>query len=213
MARGRLITLEGGEGAGKTSQAARLCAALEGRGIAVLPTREPGGSPGAEEIRRLLVNGPATRWDPLSEAMLHAAARRDHLLRTIRPALRRGLWVISDRFVDSMVVYQGSAQGANAGALAQLNALALEGFEPDLTLILDVPVEEGLRRADMRTARASRYECMDEGFHRRVREGFIAVARHAPDRCAVVDASREAEAVQRTIEKIVSERLSDAFDD
>ena len=213
MARGRLITLEGGEGAGKTSQAARLCAALEGRGIAVLPTREPGGSPGAEEIRRLLVNGPATRWDPLSEAMLHAAARRDHLLRTIRPALRRGLWVISDRFVDSMVVYQGSAQGADAGALAQLNALALEGFEPDLTLILDVSVEEGLRRADMRTARVSRYERMDKGFHRRVREGFIAVARHAPDRCAVVDASREAEAVQRTIEKIVSERLSDAFDD
>lgn len=213
MARGCLITLEGGEGAGKTSQAARLCAALEGRGIAVLPTREPGGSPGAEDIRRLLVNGPAARWDPLSEAMLHAAARRDHLLRTIRPALRRGLWVISDRFTDSMVVYQGSAQGADAGALAQLNALALEGFEPDLTLILDVPVEEGLRRADMRTARASRYERMDKGFHHRVREGFIAVARHAPDRCAVVDASREARAVQRTIEKIVSERLSVTFDD
>lgn len=213
MARGRLITLEGGEGAGKTSQAARLCAVLEGRGIAVLPTREPGGSPGAEDIRRLLVNGPAARWDPLSEAMLHAAARRDHLLRTIRPALRRGLWVISDRFIDSMVVYQGSAQGADAGALAQLNALALEGFEPDLTLILDVPVEEGLRRADMRTVRASRYERMDKGFHRRVREGFIAVARHAPDRCAVVDASREAGAVQRTIEKIVAERLFVAFDD
>lgn len=212
MARGRLITLEGGEGAGKTSQVERLCAALAGRGIEVLPTREPGGSPGAEEIRRLLVNGPATRWDPLSEAMLHAAARRDHLLRTIRPALRRGLWVVSDRFVDSMIVYQGSAQGADAGTLAQLNALALEGFEPDLTLILDIPVEEGMRRAAMRPARASRYERMDEGFHRRVREGFIAVARRAPDRCAVVDASRDAGTVQRTIKKIVAERLSVAFD-
>ena len=212
MARGRLITLEGGEGTGKTLQAERLCAALEDRGIEVLPTREPGGSPGAEEIRQLLVNGPATRWDSLSEAMLHAAARRDHLLRTIRPALRRGLWVVSDRFVDSMTVYQGSAQGADASALAQLNALTLEGFEPDLTLILDIPVEEGLRRAGMRTAHASRYERMDEEFHRRVREGFIAVARRAPGRCAIVDASRDTGTVQRAIEKIVAERLSVAFD-
>ncbi len=212
MTRGRLITLEGGEGAGKTVQAARLCAALEARGIEALSTREPGGSPGAEEIRRLLVYGPAERWDPLSEAMLHAAARRDHLLRTIGPALERGLWVVSDRFLDSMTVYQGYAQGADVAVLEHLNALALEGFEPDLTVMLDISVEDGLRRAGAR-AQSSRYERMDEGFHRRVRDGFITLARRAPGRCAVVDASQDVGTVQREIQKIVSERLSLSFDD
>ena len=110
MTRGRFITLEGGDGAGKTLQAARLSQALEAKGRGTLLTREPGGSPGAEEIRRLLVSGSVERWEPLAEAMLHAAARRDHLLQTIEPALARGLWVISDRFVDSMIVYQGVAR-------------------------------------------------------------------------------------------------------
>ena len=212
MARGRLITLEGGEGAGKSVQAARLCAALETRGVEALSTREPGGSPGAEEIRRLLVSGPVERWDPLTEAMLHAAARRDHLSRTIGPALERGLWVVSDRFLDSMIVYQGYAQGADIAVLDHLNTFALQGFKPDLTVMLDISVEDGLRRAGAR-AGSSRYERMDEGFHRRVRDGFIAVARRAPGRCAVVDASRDVETVQREIRKIVSERLSLSFDD
>ena len=123
MTRGRFITLEGGEGAGKTEQTARLCTALKARGIETLATREPGGSPGAEEIRRLLVSGPVERWEPLAEAMLHAAARRDHVLHTIEPALARGHWVVSDRFVDSMVVYQGYGQGADLTILERLSVL------------------------------------------------------------------------------------------
>ena len=213
MTRGRLITLEGCEGAGKTTQAARLSAALEECGVEALPTREPGGSPAAEEIRRLLVSGPVERWDPLTEAMLHAAARRDHLRRTIKPALARGLWVISDRFVDSMVVYQGYGQGADLAVLENLTALSLEGFEPDLTVVLDIPVAEGLRRAGARAgAQPSRYERMDAGFHERVRQGFIARARAAPARCMVVDAMADPETVGRAILEAVAQRLPVSFD-
>ena len=211
MTRGRLITLEGGEGAGKTVQAALLCAALEARGIATFSTREPGGSIGAEAIRRLLVSGPVDRWDPLTEAMLHAAARRDHLMNRIEPALARGLWVVSDRFVDSMIVYQGYGQGADLAALDRLTALTLGGFEPDLTVVLDIPAADGLRRAGIR-ARPNRYERMDEAFHERVRAGFIARARAAPERCAVVDAAASPEAVARAILAVVAARLPVTFD-
>ena len=212
MTRGRFITLEGGDGAGKTLQAARLSDALEARGIGTLVTREPGGSPGAEEIRRLLVSGPVERWEPLAEAMLHAAARRDHLLHTIEPALGRGLWVISDRFVDSMIVYQGYGQGADLAVLARLSALSLGGFEPDLTVVLDVPVAEGLRRAGAR-AGSNRYERMGTGFHERVREGFITRARAEPARFAVVDATADPETVGRAILEIVAARLPVSFDE
>ena len=206
MTRGRFITLEGGDGAGKTVQTARLCAALEARGIETLATREPGGSPGAEKIRSLLVSGPVERWEPLTEAMLHAAARRDHVLHTIEPALARGLWVISDRFVDSMIVYQGYGQGADLAVLERLSALSLGGFEPDLTVVLDVPVAEGLRRASAR-AGSNRYERMGTDFHERVREGFIARARAEPARFAVVDATADPETVGRAILEIVAARL------
>ena len=212
MMRGRLITLEGGDGAGKTVQTGRLWAALEERGIETLATREPGGSAGAEEIRRLLVNGPVERWDPLTEAMLHAAARRDHLLHTIEPALGRGLWVVSDRFVDSMVVYQGYGQGADLVVLESLTALSLGDFRPDLTVMLDIPVAEGLRRAGAR-APSSRYERMDEGFHERVRAGFIARARADATRCAVVDAAADPETVGRAILEVVAARLPVWFDE
>ena len=212
MMRGRLITLEGGDGAGKTVQTGRLCAALEERGIETLATREPGGSAGAEEIRRLLVNGPVERWEPLTEAMLHAAARRDHLLHTIEPALGRGLWVVSDRFVDSMVVYQGYGQGADLAVLERLTALSLGDFRPDLTVMLDIPVAEGLRRAGAR-APSSRYERMDEGFHERVRAGFIARARADTTRCAVVDAAAAPETVGRAILEVVAARLPVSFDE
>ena len=206
MTRGRFITLEGGEGAGKTVQTARLCAALEARGVGTLATREPGGSPGAEEIRKLLVSGPAERWDPLAEAMLHAAARRDHLQRTIEPALARGLWVVSDRFVDSMMVYQGHGQGADLAVMERLSALSLDGFTPDLTIVLDIPVAEGLRRAGARAA-SNRYERMGADFHERVREGFLARARAAPERFAVVDAAADPETVGRAIFDVVAARL------
>ena len=211
MTRGRFITLEGGEGAGKTLQTARLCAALEARGVETLSTREPGGSPGAEEIRRLLVSGPVARWEPLTEAMLHAAARRDHVRHTIEPALARGVWVVSDRFVDSMVVYQGHGQGADLAVLERLTALTLEDFAPDLTVVLDIPAAEGLRRAGTREW-PSRYERMDDAFHERVRAGFIARARAAPERCAVVDAAVDPEAVGRAILEIVAARLAVSLD-
>ena len=211
MTRGRFITLEGGDGAGKTLQAARLSDALEARGIGTLVTREPGGSPGAEEIRRLLVSGPVERWEPLAEAMLHAAARRDHVLHTIEPALERGLWVISGRFVDSMIVYQGYGQGADLAVLERLSALSLGGFEPDLTVVLDVPVAEGLRRAGAR-AESNRYERMGTDFHERVREGFITRARAEPARFAVVDATADPETVGRAILEIVAARLPVSFD-
>ena len=212
MTRGRFITLEGGEGAGKTVQAARLRYALEARGVSTVLTREPGGSPGAEEIRRLLVSGPVERWEPLAEAMLHAAARRDHVLHTIEPALERGDWVISDRFVDSMIVYQGHGQGADIEVLERLSALSLGGFAPDLTVVLDIPVAEGLRRAEAR-AGSDRYERMGTEFHERVRQGFLARARADPERFAVVDATADPETVGRAILEVVAARLPVSFDE
>ena len=212
MTRGRFITLEGGEGAGKTVQAARLRDALEACGVGTVLTREPGGSPGAEEIRRLLVSGPVERWEPLAEAMLHAAARRDHLLHTIEPALERGLWVISDRFVDSMIVYQGYGQGADLEVMERLSDLSLGGFAPDLTVVLDIPVAEGLRRAAAR-AGSNRYERMGTDFHEKVRRGFLARAEADKGRYAVVDATADADTVGRAILEIVAARLPVSFDE
>ena len=208
MMRGRFITLEGGEGAGKTVQAARLRDTLESAGLgSVLLTREPGGSPGAEEVRKLLVSGPVKRWEPLAEAMLHAAARRDHVLHTIEPTLERGLWVISDRFVDSMIVYQGYGQGADLDVLERLSALSLGDFAPDLTVVLDIPVAEGLRRAGKRSG-ANRYERMGTEFHERVRQGFLDRAEADGKRYAVVDATEDPDAVGRAILRVVLERLA-----
>ena len=212
MPRGRFITLEGGEGAGKTVQAARLRDALEARGVSTVLTREPGGSPGAEEIRRLLVSGPVERWEPFTEAMLHATARRDHVLRTIQPALERGSWVVSDRFVDSMIVYQGHGQGADLDVLERLSALSLGEFEPDLTVVLDIPVAEGLWRADKRSG-SNRYERMGTEFHGRVRQGFLARAEVDRKRYAVVDATEDPDAVGRAILRVVLERLTVPLDD
>ena len=212
MTRGRFITLEGGEGAGKTVQAARLRDALEASGVGTVLTREPGGSPGAEEIRKLLVSGPVERWEPLAEAMLHAAARRDHVLHTIQPALERGEWVISDRFVDSMIVYQGHGQGADLDVLERLSELSLGGFAPDLTVVLDIPVAEGLRRAAAR-AGSNRYERMGTDFHETVRRGFLARAESDERRCAVVDATADPDTVGRAIQKIVAARLPVSFDE
>jgi dTMP kinase len=200
---GRFITLEGGEGAGKSTQARRLAARLAGAGLPVLVTREPGGTPGAERIRGLLLgHGP---WDPVAEAMLHFAARREHLVRTIRPFLAAGGWVISDRFADSTLAYQG-AQGLPREVWAGLADLALQGFAPDLTLMLDLPVEDGMRRAAARSG-ADRYERMGGEFHGKVRANFLAIAAGEPGRCAVIDAARDAEAVATEIARVARERL------
>ena len=208
MARGRFITFEGGEGAGKSTQVRRLVEALARRGIDAIATREPGGAPGAEFIRKLLVDGPESRWEPLAEALLHFAARREHVVRTVWPALERGQWVISDRFADSTMAYQGYGQGADRDAIAALYRATLGDFAPDLTLVLDLPVAVGLARAGVRDSGAqSRYERMDVAMHERLRQGFLAIARAEPRRCAVLDASLGPEAVAAAVEAVVRERL------
>ena len=217
MRAGRFITLEGGEGAGKSTQARRLAGALAAAGLPVLRTREPGGTPGAERIRDLLLgHGP---WEPVAEAMLHFAARREHLARAIRPFLAAGGWVVCDRFADSTLAYQG-AQGLPRAVWARLAEVALEGFAPDATLVLDLPVEAGMARvgnrgaAQVGGARAGealgtfdRYEMMGRRFHERVREGFLAIAAAEPERCAVVDASRDTDAVSGAIAAVLRERV------
>ena len=207
MTRGRFITLEGGEGAGKTTQIRLLADALIGWGKRVVLTREPGGSPGAEEIRGLLVSGETGRWGPVTEALLHTAARRDHLERTVWPALEAGHWVICDRFFDSTMAYQGYGLGLGRDLVTTLQATALGDFRPDLTLILDLPVEEGLARAAARRGGEDRYERMDVAFHHRLRDGFLDIAAREPERCVVVDADHPVEAVQAAILDHVTRRL------
>ena len=207
LAGGKFITLEGGEGAGKSTQAALLAEGLREAGKDVTVTREPGGAPGAEEIRALLVEGAVERWDAMTEALLHVAARRQHLKETIRPALDAGRWVVCDRFADSTMAYQGYGLGLGRDAVARLHELAIGGVAPDLTVVLDLPVETGLGRAAAKTGGEDRYERMDAEFHRRLREGFLDIARREPERCAVVDAVGAADAVQAAIRTVVGERL------
>lgn len=202
--RGMFITLEGGEGAGKSTQARRLAAALAAQGQPALVTREPGGAPGAEKIRNLLLfDGP---WDPVAEAMLHFAARREHLAQTIRPALEAGIWVVCDRFADSTLAYQGAGQGLDRAVWRTLADVALEGLWPDLTLVLDLPVETGMARAAGRSA-ADRYEALGRDFHERVRGSFLQTAAEDPGRCAVLDAARGPDVVFADILATVQARL------
>jgi dTMP kinase len=186
---GRFITLEGGEGTGKSTQAKRLAAALSSRGIPCVTTREPGGSPGAEQIRNLLVRGEANRWDSLTETMLMFAARADHVAHTIKPALTQRRWVICDRFTDSTYAYQGAGRGIPRETIRRIEAVALGDFRPDLTLVLDLPVEEGLARAHDRGSQEDRFEHFDREFHERLRAAFLAIAKRAPARCRLIDAS------------------------
>jgi len=187
MSRGRFITFEGGEGAGKSTQVRLLAEALSRRGLDVVTTREPGGAPSAERIRTLLVEGEA-RWDPVTEALLHTAQRREHLVRTVWPALERGAWVISDRFADSTTAYQGAGQGVTPEQLGALYWMIAGEFRPDLTIILDLPVEEGLKRAAGRGGKEDRYERMGMDFHQRIRDAFATIARTHPERCVVISA-------------------------
>ena len=204
---GRFITLEGGEGAGKSTQLAKLVAALERGGHKVQATREPGGTPAAEEIRRLLVEGEPGRWQHISEALLHFAARAEHLAHVVRPALKAGVWVVSDRFADSTMAYQGYGHRLGRATIAELYRLVVGEFRPGLTVILDLPVETGLRRAALRASRETRYERMDRAFHERLREGFRDIARREPRRCILIDAVGEADATTRKIFAAVEARL------
>ena len=174
-------------------------------------TREPGGSPGAEDIRRLLLEGDRERWDAVCEALLLYAARRDHVLRLIRPALDAGTWVIADRFSDSTVAYQGYGRGLPLDDLATLHRIALGDFAPDLTIILDLPVQEGLARAGRRSMIADRFEQLDHEFHRRLRDGFLAIAKADPGRCVVIDATADVPVVHAAVLAAVADRLGVAF--
>jgi dTMP kinase len=209
VARGRFITLEGGEGAGKSTQVKRLAAKLEATGYRVVVTREPGGAPGAEAIRELLVKGDTGRWTPRTEALLHFAAREEHLARTIRPALDRGDWVISDRFVDSTMAYQGVAQGLGAEFITRLRDLVVRDDMPALTLILDLPPELGLARAAGRTNDGEdRYERMKLEFHQILRQAFLDIAKSEPGRCAVIDAAQDEGRVAEAIWAETKTRLT-----
>lgn len=207
MSRGKFITLEGGEGAGKSTQRAALAEVLRAAGLAVEETREPGGSAGAEEIRALLVEGAAGRWDAETEALLVFAARRDHLERRIRPALAAGHWVVCDRFADSTYAYQGYGRGLELAALRRLQAFAAGALEPDLTLLFDLPVELGLARAAGRAGTAERFEALGRDFHARVRAGFLELAAAEPARFAVIDATQAPEVVTAQMLAVLRERL------
>ncbi len=194
MPRGRFISFEGIDGAGKSTQLRLLAARLRAGGAEVVETREPGGAPGAEEIRRLLVEGAPGRWSPEAECLLFTAARRDHLERTIAPALARGAAVLCDRFADSTRVYQGVARADLRAAVDALHAMMI-GVEPDRTLILDLDPHEAHGRGLARGGTEDRFEKLGAGFQARLREGFLALAAEFPDRCRVVSAAGDPETV------------------
>ena len=207
MQQGRFITFEGGEGAGKSTQVQRLAARLSGLVKEVVTTREPGGSQGAEQIRNLLVNGPPERWSAETETLLVYAARRDHMERLITPALRHGAWVLCDRFHDSTRAYQGAAGGAPAHLIDALEHSVLEGLKPDLTLILDLPVDIGLGRAHDRGDGEERFETKGHEFHEQLRQAFLHIGRKNPDRCVLIDAHGTIDSVEAQIWDAVKDRL------
>ncbi|WP_044561442.1 dTMP kinase [Azospirillum sp. B4] len=210
MMTGRFITLEGGEGAGKSTQIRLLAQALAARGLEVVTTREPGGgSDGAAAIRSLLVAGD-TPWQRLTEALLHNAARHENVEALVRPAIARGAWVLCDRYVDSTVAYQGYAMGVDRRILTDLHRLSTGGLMPDLTLVLDLPVAAGLARAGTRPGAEDRYERMGTAFHERLRQGFLDIAADDPARCVVIDATANIETVQARLLDAVLARLPPA---
>jgi dTMP kinase len=207
--RGKFITFEGGEGTGKSTQAAMLALRLESLGLGVQLTREPGGSPGAEIIRHVLLSGAAKPFGPEVEAMLFAAARDDHVQCTILPALKAGKWVISDRFADSTRVYQGILGRVDARLIKGLERVSIGDLAPDLTIVLDIAVELGLERVRLRRGDAvpDRFEAENVEFHQKLREAYLAIAAAEPQRCVVVDAGAAKEEVAKRIWEAVTSRL------
>jgi dTMP kinase len=205
-AKALFISLEGIDGSGKSTQSRRLAALMRAQGRDPVLTREPGGAPGAEEIRRLLVEGDPDRWSPETEILLFTAARRDHLERTIRPALTSGRDVITDRFADSTRVYQGATRGDLRGLVDDIHARII-GIEPDLTLILDMDPEVALTRGLARRSGEDRFEDFGLAFQHKLRAGFRALAATAPGRCVLIDANRDADAIAADIATAVLGRL------
>ena len=195
---GKFITFEGGEGAGKSTQIKRLADFLETRGIVTSLTREPGGSDGGEDIRRLLVEGAIDRWDAIAETLLHTAARRSHLIDLIEPARQDGKWVLCDRFADSTAAYQGYGQGLELDFIAELRSKIVGDAEPELTVLLDISVDQGLARASAR-GNIARYERMDRSIHEKIREGFLKIAAENAHRVVVIDADQSMDAIEAEI--------------
>jgi dTMP kinase len=206
-ARGRFISFEGGEGSGKSTQAKRLAERLKLRGHETILTREPGGSPGAEAIRHLLLNGIAKPLGPEAETFMFAAARDDHVATVIRPALDRGAWIVCDRFIDSTRVYQGSLGNVDQRLIRALERLVVGDTMPDVTFIIDVPPEVGLSRAEGRGQGTDRFEAEHIEYHRLLREAYREIAEREPDRCVLVDGTASVDAIAVRIWMLVSERF------
>jgi dTMP kinase len=203
--RGFFITFEGGEGAGKSTQARRLAASLEAAGYETVLTREPGGTKGAEAVRALLLD-PATELAPLADTLLHFAARADHVANVIKPALGRGAVVICDRFYDSTMAYQGYGMGVDVGVIATL--VRLIGLIPDVSLFLELPEHEARRRLAGRGLAADRYDLMGEEMRARIAHGFLSIAAAEPDRCVMIDAAPDVDEVSAAILSCVTARLT-----
>lgn len=203
---GKFITFEGGEGAGKSTQIHRLAEWLKAQGKDVVITREPGGTVHAESIRELVVQGATDRWLPVSELLLHTAARYDHIERLIKPALIAGNYVLCDRFVDSTIAYQGWGHGIRTERIEGLMKVAIANFTPDITFILDIDVNTGMERAAARKGKEDRYERLGVDFHQRVRQGFLSIAKADPKRCVVLDASLPAEEVTQQMCSALKEK-------
>jgi dTMP kinase len=204
---GRFLSFEGGEGTGKSTQLRLLADRLRGAGVEVVTTREPGGTEGADAIRALLLTGAADRWGVRAEALLMNAARADHVERLVRPALARGAWVITDRYADSTLVYQGVGGGLAEAELRALHRVSTADLWPDLTLILDLPEREGLARAALRAGAEMRFESKGDAFHAAVRDGFRTRAAAEPARCRLIDAAGSVEDVAARVWQAVEPLL------
>jgi len=203
---GKFITFEGGEGAGKSTQIKRLSEFLETKGVETVLTREPGGSDGGEDIRRLLVEGTVDRWDPMAETLLHMAARRSHLIDLIEPARQSGKWVLCDRFADSTTAYQGYGQSLDLEFIMELRRSIVGTAEPELTFLLDISVDQGLARASAR-GNIARYERMDRSIHEKIREGFLKIAAENQHRVVKIDADQSIDAIEAEIRQHTIQRF------
>jgi dTMP kinase len=201
--RGKFISFEGGEGAGKSTQIKALQDYIEKKGKSVVLTREPGGTPNAEQLRDLVVSGEPGRWSPLEEMLIMYTARSELVRTLIRPCLKQGKWVVTDRFADSTMVYQGYAGGVPKTRIRKLHKLILGSFQPDLTLILDVPAQSGMARVSARADEISRFEKHPPNYYEKIRKGYLKIARKNPKRCVVIDGTQSIAKVSQDIQSAV----------